>query len=276
MLLILFFILGAVTGSIRAYRMLIASRKGMPARAALYSWQQKRLSSWRYERYTVLTILVHTLAVMSLGGAAVTTAFEPAAIASPLFLGDPILVDLIWFVEGGSIALTGYLLGAVLAFPMASFEHAPVTYGVSDEGVIYGSQLLPWRWFSHYSIDRGKRLLSFYSAFAPNLSCYTARLPEAISVEELVNVLEHHVPKDADREKLAWYQTKYTFVPAMLIMCLPWMALGWLATQLPREWALFLIALCTSLLAWIGGALISYFGFGTFRAQVDETRKRDG
>jgi threonine/homoserine/homoserine lactone efflux protein len=58
-------------------------------------------------------------------------------------------------------------------------------------------------------------------------------------------------------------------------MCLPWMALGWLATQLPREWALFLIALCTSLLAWIGGALISYFGFGTFRAQVDETRKRD-
>jgi hypothetical protein len=259
-------------GSVRAYRKLTASRKQIPAQAALYSWRQKRLSSWRYERYTIMAILVHTIAVISLGGAAITSAIKPTTLTGPLLAGDPIMVGLIWLSEGGSIALIGYLLGSVLGFPLASFEQAPAAYGVSEAGVIYGCRLLPWNWFSHFSFDRDKRLLSFYSAFAPNLPSFIAKLPEVIPVEELLVVLESRLPKTANR-KIGWYQTKYALVPVMVLLCLPWIALGWLATWLPREWALFPIALCTTLLAWLGGYLITYFGFGTVRVQTDATLK---
>lgn len=274
--LIVFFLLGTVLGIIRTYRKITAARRGIPAQVALYTWRQRRLSAWKYEQDSSVSILVHTLAVMSLGGAAVTAAFKPATITSHLLAGDPTGVILIWLVEGGSIALTGYLLGSALAFPLASLGRAPVMYGVSEDGMIYGSRLLPWRWFSHFTYDTDKRLLRLYSSFAPNLPSYVAELPEAVPVDQVVIAIEGHLPQGANPQKFAWYQTKYGLLPLMVLICLPWIFFGWVATNLPRELALFPIALFTTLLIWLGGYLLTYFGFGTSRVGAKKTRKRDG
>jgi hypothetical protein len=59
----------------------------------------------------------------------------------------------------------------------------------------------------------------------------------------------------------------------MVLLCLPLVVLGWLATRFPqRELALFSIALCTAALVSLGGNLISLYGFG--RVNSRERKKK--
>jgi hypothetical protein len=146
--LILFFLLGLVFGCWRAYRLLITNRHPTSVPSALYQWEGMRLSSWKYQPQVSWAILVHLLATIALVSAGLYTARKPSLFNRPPFTTDKTMVSLDWFIEGGSMAVIGYLLGALLAFPLASFEKKPVTYAVSEEGMIYGKSLMPWAWFS--------------------------------------------------------------------------------------------------------------------------------
>jgi len=260
--LYLLFAAGLVTGCWRGYRLLLTNRRTIVTTGTLHRWWGTRLSSWKHEPQVTVAVLVHTGAVALLGVVALAAARKPATFNRPPFTGDATMVGLAWLIESGSMLLGGYLVGALLAFPLASLERKPVAYAISADGMVYGRTLMPWRWFSHFSFERSTRLLWLYSSFAPDLPSFTLQLPEP--VEELVQALAQHLPPGRPLATLAWYRTRRMLVPAMVLLSLIFIGLECLAAQMPRELALFSIVLFTTILASLGGRLITLFGFGTF------------
>jgi hypothetical protein len=266
-LLLLFFIFMLV-GGIRTFRLLAARRKGSSPAQALLRWSEKPLSSWRYEPYTAAAVLVHTLAICALSLATFSAAGKPATFSAPLFSNDRTMTILTWIAEGGSMALIGYLLGAALAFPVFSLRSTPIQMAITARGVVHGRTLLPWHWFSHFSIDQ-EGFLRLYSAFSPDLPSLISKPPTSALLAEVSKALQEYLPGGRADGNRAWYRTKFFLIPTMVLVCFPFVAATWFALRLPREMALFCIALLASALSIVGGGIISLFGFGVFRPKAD-------
>jgi hypothetical protein len=271
-LLVLLFGAWLIIGGIRTFHLLAASRSPAPGLNAIREWSERPLSSWRYEPYSAAAILLHTLAISSLGIAAldaVSTAGAFNALPAPSDTAPPVLL---WIAEGGSISIVGFLVGSLVAFPLARLRRAPVAFAITEEGVVHGRTLMPWSWFSHFSIDSKGGVLRLYSAFSPDLASLISRPTPLAQLVDLGTALRPYLPTDSTPGNRAWYRTKLLLIPTMLSVCMPLSAVGWLATRLPRELALFAIALSTTVLALLGGRVISLFGFGIIKIRDDRPR----
>lgn len=260
-ILIILFIVFMLFAGFRVSRLLAKVRHGGRPSNALHQWSEPPLSSWKYEPFTMAAILVHILASLLLAGAALATASKATSFDTTFFSNDLTMFVLLWFVDGGSLSLIGYLVGSLATFPLASLRKEPLWYAITEEGIIHGNTLLPWRLFSHFSINRKDGLIRLYSAFAPNLPCVVSK-PTATLLDEISSSLCKYLPDHFVNEGLAWYRTKYLLVPAMLLVCFLFVAAGWFTFYLPRELALFSIAMLMSILALLGNRLITLFSFG--------------
>jgi hypothetical protein len=258
-----FFIVGTMAGALYAYRLIMASRQPGQRSATLNQWWEKPLPAWKYEPHASAAILIHTLSVLVLGFLALSAASNPGIVNNPLYANDTIMMALVWFVEYGSILIVGYLLGSLLiGFPLIVFRKTPVAVAITEKGMAFGRNLLPWRWFSHFAIDRDAGILRLFSAFSPDLPSMTLKLPEPVPLVELDGTLQGFLPVHPPESSRAWYQTKYLLLPAMLLACLAIVAAGWLASRLSRELSLFAITLLTTLLVFLGGRILNMVAFG--------------
>ncbi len=271
--LFLLFGLCVLAGGLRTIRLRATSRRTGRTPDALHEWSERPLSSWRYEPYSSAAILVHALAISLLSVAALGTASNPATFNNPLVSNDTTMVLLVWIAEGGSISLVGYLLGSLVAFPLAALGRTPVAVAITEEGMIHGRTLLPWTWFSHFSIDRNRGILRLYSAFSPDLPSFVSKPTVSASLVELSDTLQEYLPRHPANGSRAWYRTKHLLIPTMILLCLPLVVAGWLASLLPQELALFAIALLTTVLTLLGGRVITLFGFGILRIGVNSSRQ---
>jgi len=260
-ILIILFIVFVLIAGFRVSRLLARVRHGGRPSHALHQWSEPPLSSWKYEPFSMAAILVHIIASLLLAGAALATASKPTSFDTTFFSNGLTMFVLLWFVDGGSLSLVGYLVGSLATFPLASLRKEPLSYAITEEGIIHGTTLLPWRLFSHFSINRKDGLIRLYSAFAPNLPSVVLK-PTAALIDEISSSLCKYLPDHPVNEGLAWYRTKYLLVPTMLLVCFLFVAAGWFSFYLPRELALFSIAMLMSISAFFGNRLITLFSFG--------------
>jgi len=273
MLLFILFIAGTTAGAISAYRLIVASRKAGQRSDALCEWSEMPLPTWRYEPYAITAILFHTFAVMALTVAALHAASNPGILNNPLFANDTNMIAMGWFIQCGSIGLIGYQLGPLLiAIPLIILRREPLAYAITEKGMVLGRNLLPWRWFSHLSIDSDGGILRLYSAFSPDLPSLISKPPESVPLVELSNTIHGFLPLYPSKDNRAWYRTKFLLIPTMLLVCLPVVAAGWLAFRLPRELSLFVIALLASILIFLGGKVISLFAFGVLSTRSNSPK----
>jgi hypothetical protein len=265
-LLIILFIVGTIAGVIHTYRLIAAARKAGPRSAVLSEWSGMPLPSWKYESYATTAMLIHILAVLVLAVAALRTASNPGILNNPLIANDTSLIGMVWFIQCGCYALMGYQLGAVLnGILLIVLRKEPVAMAVTEKGMLHGQNLLPWGWFSHFTIDHDAGILRLYSAFSPDLPSLIAKLPEPVPLAELSNTIHKFLPSQPPEGKRAWYRMKFLLVPAMLLLCLTVVTAGWLASPLQREVALFLIVMLMSILIFLGGRVITLFAFGVLK-----------
>jgi hypothetical protein len=211
-----------------------------------------------------VAILIHTLGVSALSLMALGAAENPTSFDNPWFTNDQTMVFLVWIAAGGSIALEGYLLGSMLAFPLTRLGQAPISMAITEQGMLHGSTLMPWSWFSHFSIDPQGGLLRLYSAFAPDLPSLISKPPASVGLHELGNTLQDYLPSQPPNPNRVWYRSKYWLIPTMILACLSLVGAGTIAHYLPRELALFGIAASATILFLLGGRVITLFGFGIF------------
>jgi hypothetical protein len=259
-LVILFAVFALISG-LRVFRLLVKIRSDGELPNALYQWSESPLSSWKYEPFSMAAILVHIIASLLLACAALATASKSTSFDTTFFSNDTTMFVLLWIVDGGSLSLVGYLVGSLTTFPLASLRKEPIPYAITEGGIVHGSTLLPWRLFSHFSVDHNDGILRFYSAFAPDLPSVVSKPPTTLFVE-ITGSLSKYLPERIVNGSLAWYRTKYLLVPAMILVCTPFIAAGWFTFYLPRELALFSIAMLMFIVALLGNRLITLFSFG--------------
>lgn len=263
----------ALFGGLRTFRLLAIRRRAAQNVHALHEWSEKPLSSWRYEPFSAGAILIHALALSTLGLAVLGAASNPSAFNDRFVGNDFNTIVLSWIAEGGSISLVGYLLGSVFAFPLASLRKSPIACAITEEGVMHGRTQMRWHWFSHFTIDRTQGLLSLHSAFSPDMSSVVLKPSSSGLLREIGNTLRAYLPDEPGSSRRAWYRTKHLLIPAMVLVCLPLVAAGWLAAYLPRELAMFMIAASTAILFLLGGRVVMLFGFGLLRIRADPSQR---
>ena len=261
-LLLFLFCTSTLAGSFRTLRLLANSRRSDRSMNTLHKWSEKPLPSWKYEPYSAAAVLIHLLAISVLSVAALNATSNPADFIDTSILNSTNMVVVVWIAEEGSISLVGYILGTLAAFPVASLIRTTVTSAIIRDGVIHGNTFIPWERFSHFSIDRNNGILRLYSAFSPDMPTLMSNPIKSVSLDELGDTLQEYLPVNPENSNRAWYQTKYLLIPTMILVCLPLVIVGWLASHLSRELALFAIALSTGILALLGGHIKSFFAFG--------------
>ncbi|HET7009187.1 MAG TPA: hypothetical protein VFI11_00305, partial [Anaerolineales bacterium] len=247
-LFLMLFLVGGLAGGLRTLRLLARARRPGEFGDVIHRWSEKPLSSWRYEPSTATAVLVHTLSVVALGGAALVATSRPAAFDATSASDSPLLDILLPMAEVAGIGLVGYLVGTLVAFPLSRTRRPTVAFAIVKEGIAYGRTLMPWSWFSHFSIDEANGLLSFHSAFAPGLPSLISKPTTPQLAQELASTIREHLPGHAPPAPNAWYRTRHLLIPAMVVLCMAFVSAGWLAVRLPRESALSAIALSATLL----------------------------
>jgi hypothetical protein len=263
-ILITLFIVFVLIAGFRVSRMLDRVRQGGQPSNAIHQWYEQPLSSWKYEPFSMVAILIHSIASLLLAGAALVTASKPTSFDTTLFSNDITMFVLLWIVDGGSLSLAGYLVGSLATFPLASLRKKPIPYAITEQGIVHGNTLLPWRLFSYFSVDHNNGVIRFYSAFAPDLPSVVSK-PTPALFGEIAASLQKDLPERLANGSFAWYRTKYLLIPAMILVCFPFVAAGWLAFYLPRELALFAIAMLMNFLALLGSRCITLYSFGVSR-----------
>jgi hypothetical protein len=264
--LIILFIVATIAGAIYTSRLVMTSRKPGQRSGVLSEWSGMPLPSWKYESYATTAMLIHIFAVLVLAVAALRTAANPGILNNPLFANDISLIGMVWFIQCGCISLIGYQLGAVLnGILLIGFRKEPVAIAITEKGVLHGKNLLPWSWFSHFTIDNDSGILILYSAFSPDLASLISKLPESVTLVELSNTMHKFLPFHPPEGKRAWYRMQFVLIPAMLLVCFIVVTAGCLVSRLQRELALFLIVLLMSILIFSGGRVITLFAFGVLK-----------
>jgi hypothetical protein len=260
-ILIILFIVFMLIAGFRVSRMLARVRHGGRPSNTLHQWSEPPLSSWKYEPFSMAAILIHIIASLLLAGAALATASRPTSFDTAFFSNDITMLVLLWIVDGGSLSLIGYLVGSLATFPLASLRKEPILYAITEQGIVHGITLLPWRLFSYFSVDQNDGIIRFYSAFAPDLPSVVLK-PSVSLIDEISSSLRKYLPDHPVNVGLAWHRTKYMLVPTMLLLCFLFVAAGWFTFYLPRELALFSIAMLMFIVALLGNRLITLFSFG--------------
>ena len=267
-------IVGTIAGAIYAYRLIVTARQAGQRSDTLRAWSEMPLPSWRHEPHSTIAILIHTLAALGLGFVALRAASNDGILSSPLFANDAQMIVLVWFIQCGSILMVGFHIGSLLiTFPLTVFRREPVALAITEQGVIHGRNTLPWHWFSHFAVDSEAGMLILYSPFSPDLPTLISKPPKSVSLVELGDTMHAFLPSHPSVGRRAWFQQKFYLVPTMILVCLSIIALGWLASSLQRELALFLMALLMVLLIFLGGKVLSLFAFGVLTTRVNSQRQ---
>lgn len=262
-LLYLLFLVGFVFGAVRVHRLIVASRKAAQWPNTLYQWSSIPLPSWRYEPIAVTAILIHALSVLCLGFLALRAASNPGILSIPILASDTTIRVLVWFIQCGSILVVSNQVGSILMTSlMVVFRKELIALAITESGIGFGQYFLPWRWFSHFTVDNEAGLIRKYSVFAPDMPSLTFGMPDQPALVELKELLSRFLPLHPPEVKRAWYHTQRLLIPTMILVCLLIIVLAWLASYLPLELSLFVMTLLTTLLVFAGGVVLNKFAFG--------------
>ena len=236
--------IGLVMGTIGLKTM----RSQIPAGAEL-SWQQMPLSTWRYETPTMIAITIHSLGLFLL------SAFVLLSLSrSSLFPIQWDLSLLLSILAVYAIFYTVYVTGVTIAYHFTQGWIRPVTYGISNAGMLYGSTLIPWKSYSHYELGPQAGQISLYSSYSPSLRSWVLQ-PPAESRAGIFGLIQNNLPSGPAPESSNPWRS-----PWVLILGMAALVVGAL---LPATWG------WTRVQSWVWiYAFLAFFFLNRFGIQL--------
>jgi hypothetical protein len=180
-----------------------------------------------------LTLLIHL--VMNWD-----TSFVPAL--EPLDSTRPIS-RIVGFL---AMAFTTFMSGVLIAFHFLQQWIKPASYGINQNGLIYGGSHVPWSSFSHYEIGPDDGLISLYSSYSPPIRNWVLHPPADIFASVLGLIQRYLSMAQPNEDDIGWRRSPVTLLLAMIALVL--------AGVLPALWGL------TQNQFWVWGyAFITFF-----------------
>ena len=199
----------AIIGLFSGARGLKTLRTGVPPQAE-FTWKQDPLSPWRYETPTIVAITLHTLSLVCL------TVLIMLSIARNNMFGTfslNISSLLLSIFALFTVFFTPYATGVAVAYHFAQSWISPITFGIRQDGMLYGSLLIPWKSFSHYELGPDDGLISLYSSYSPALRTWAIQPPPEFFTSVLA-LIQKNLPSSPPAEAVIPWQRS----PLILIL----------------------------------------------------------
>jgi hypothetical protein len=243
--------LGVIAGAAGfwfGWRNMRRNRMAMTGDDALLAWDEVPLSAWQQDRAAGLFLTVHGGSVLTL---AILALFEAGRFAA----GDgPDLLAAI------AVALASWLIGGVLAFPVAGRLIRPVPMRLQATGPVHGQLALGWADFSHYTLDRA--VIRLYSAKTPGIARTAWRPPDQATLATAVGIVAQYVPSTKPAGDVPWYRRPATFIALGLVVSLPAVILGLALFALGTGWGWLYEAAAAILVFFLGAVIIGWYDVG--------------
>lgn len=242
----------AIIGLISGARGLKTLRSGAPPQAEL-TWKQDPLSPWRYETPTMIAITLHTLSLLCLT-ALILLSVDRSNLSSNFSLAIPSLLLSVFalFV----VFFTPYATGVAVAYHFAQSSISPITYGIREDGMIYGSTLIPWKSFSHYEVGPDDGLISLYSSYCPTLRTWAIRPPAELFTKVLALIQKNLPSLLQNEDSIPWQRSPLILIlETTLLVILP---------MLPAIWGWVQGSSWVWIYSFIAYFFVQYFGIKLF------------
>lgn len=210
---------------------------------ALLWWEEKPMSGFRQDPVLASLLAVHDLAIVVMGALAVLTGIR--ALASPphwLPASTPFWSRSgeIWIVYGAAVSLAvglaWYVIGAMLALPLADWRLGRIRVAIAEEGVYRGALFLPWERFGPVRLEPHGGLIHLLSRKSPGLVLLTVHPPTDDLLARLQEVIAAHVAPLPQDQPHPWYRRKAVLGLLLLLTALPLAALGLAAYPSSAIW----------------------------------------
>jgi hypothetical protein len=229
---------GLIYGSWRIER----QRAPYPYDGILFAWTEKRGWTWLADRVSVLFILIHSATVFALSLLAVLSS-KPDAISKSA-----------WIIE---VAL-GLQCGVILALLVVSRWLRPFSMSIGESGIARGQFGSTWDMYSHYKVNAGR--IRLYSSTSPDLVRVQWLPADPGAVGSIVALLEQHLPDQPGRLSHRWYYRKVVFFTLLLLITVPFLAVGLVVYSLLPSWSFVYAAGAAVMVILLGPLLIREFG----------------
>ena len=222
------------------------------------AWQQPPLSPWRYETPSIVVIFIHTLGLIGL-----TVFLLFSVIRHPMFT-SPSKSNFEFFVfliSMSGIVFTSHTTGVMSSYHLVQPWIKPVSYGISNEGLLYAGSLVGWQSFRHYEVGPEDGLISLYSSYSPALRTWAIQPPPE-SFAGVLELIRRNLPQVAVQtidDSTSWQRSPLTMVVGMAGLVLGALlpaAWGWVQGQ-SWVWVYSFIAFLFILV--VGNKLITVF-----------------
>jgi hypothetical protein len=245
-------IVSAIIGLISGANGLRSLRASVPTQAD-FTWKQAPLSPWRYETPTIIAITLHTISLVCLTAfvllsVARSNLFNTFSLAIPSLLLSVLALFAVFF--------TPYACSVAVAYHFTQPWISPIMYGLREDGMLYGSTLIPWKSFSHYEVGPDDGLISLFSSYSPTLRTWAIRPPGELFTGVLALIQKNLPSMPPAEDSIPWYRSPLALIlETTLLVFLPLLLIIWGWIQIPSGvWIYALIAFF----------FVQYFGIQLF------------
>jgi hypothetical protein len=186
--LIVLFWATTIYGAFDAVRGMRKIRSARKYKDCIFAWSEPPVSDIKCDTISWLTTSIHWMTVVMIG----LVEFLILVVGSlPLSLSSLWIFPLL----GGIVAGIGYMWGTVVFHPIALYLAGNRNYAITNEGILFAGNLIPWSAFTHFSFDRENNLIrlwssSFYGVVALMFS------PPTEHLAKVVDSLQSHLPNE--------------------------------------------------------------------------------
>jgi len=255
-------IVTAILGFAAGWTPIRRGRRPTPLDDIQLQWESRPRSlwslSWAHGFYTTW----HSLSVLALGALFfLSMAGDPARLTLPLLEHLPAEwrsgVELPVAISAGMV---GAIMGATLAFPVATRLVQPVRMAITPAGAAYGGYLFLWDGFSHFIADPVIRSLHFYPRRAPAIPNMAWQPPDGETFDQAAALLGQYLPASPPTGPIPWQRGAPALLGALLVITLPFLVIGWRMYALAVPWAWLYDALAVWAVFAAGGVVLKHYG----------------
>ncbi len=249
----------------------IANLKSMRSKTfpqAEIAWKQEPLPAWRYETLSMITIMIHSLGLLSLTACLLLNLMHSEVLAFPTGLRrtGSFLLALV------AIFFTTSASGTAIAYHLVRQWVRPISYGISRDGIFFGTSLVSWKSYSHYELGPDDGQISLYSSYSPALRTWVIQPPAESFTRVLALIQQNLSPALTLDDSDSWQHSPFLLILAMLVLVIGALlpAVWGLLQNLPWIWMYALAAFF--LVSILGNKWMAvYDGRGKYPAQKTQT-----
>ncbi len=253
--LIILFVVSAIlgaTGRISALRKIRAPRK---YKDALLTWSHRPHPGYEHELIPWLTILIHMISLLLIGGAEFLMLWIfPLDLARLAEFPGGLLIAA--FLLTFACLSAGNLWGAAWFYPIAEMRAGDSHNALSQDGWLFAGRLFPWNDYSHYSLDPKEFVIYLWSASLPGSLGTSLEFDSLQDMSAAREVVQSKLP--AASQPLGTGPRKYAMPILMAVLCGPFVVLAFLMAFVPPGIGVVADAILMILLGGLGGQLLGF------------------